>query len=279
MLDHARTRIGAALVFIGALSGAAYARVASAASGNPTKSLSTTLYKEIKAKFLTTSEVDHKFLKTSQLEQKLVKLVDTPGFDVVLNKQLKLDTGFLKIDDAAAQFLKITDASAQFLKIDAANAQFLKITEANARFLKIDGTAANSNELGGLHPTDFLQGHGQVLSADMKDVDTTSLVPLLSVPGVAHLSAKGSQQSEGTLEIVNDSQSTLHGVADIDSSAQDIALAPGASQDFVTGSGDFLTRIQITDGSSHAVTFEVSQFPSASSGGLDFVAQALIGLL
>ena len=76
-----------------------------------------------------------------------------------------------------------TNLANNFYDKDAANSTFMKIVDANAKFLPADGTAANSNELGGFPASAFIQGTGAVGTGAVSITDGTAPQNLLPFPG------------------------------------------------------------------------------------------------
>ncbi len=77
-----------------------------------------------------------------------------------------------------------TDLANSFYDKDQANSTFMKVVDANAQFLKSNGTAANSNELGGFPASAFIQGTGAVGTGAVSITDgTIQAQNLLTFPG------------------------------------------------------------------------------------------------
>jgi hypothetical protein len=216
------------------------------------------------------------FLK---LEQKWVK-IDSLLTNVVhkLNTQfLKIEdanTEFLKIKLADAKFLKIVDANAEYLKIDAANAEYLKIRSANAQFLKI--RAAQDQ---------FLQGHGGVVSAASPVLADGSVTKLISSPDGGLVVTLRLQDGEMTLFIDNTTGALIPAVQTTDNLApQPINLEPGNRNSIRLGPDTQVHQVHLQtfgDGSANEVTTLVlsTDLPQAGANGPQVVAQMLIGLL
>jgi hypothetical protein len=234
-----------------------------------------------------TGDVKSSFIK---LEYKLFKL------------ERDLTFNFLKISDANRRFLKIDAANAEFSKIDAAfskneaaiatlGADFLKLSDASADFLKIDATAANSNELGGLTPDAFVQGHGSVLSGAATVPVTTSGTPqpqlLLALPG-GSLTVSVDADSNGVHVIFhNATGADLQAVEDSPSGGYDIPTAQtltAASDTTITlsqGANQLHLQVFPNSALNEALTLILSSEPTpgASPSSFSVVGQLLTGTL
>ena len=216
----------------------------------------------------------------SKLEYKLNKLflkIDHTLTHDFYGKH-KIDTTFLKITTAQSTFETQQKADKRWLKITDANANFLKIGDANNEFLKIGGTAANSSLLGNLAPTDFLQGHGNVLTNELL-TSSTQQQTLLSDGAVKILIALD-QAGQPSVTLENDTSSLLNftllgnqsrpSTFTISGNGGQVSFTPGSQTDIqIFGSG----------GGGAGKVWTVSLSTLSGQGGETFVGQLLIGLL
>jgi hypothetical protein len=149
-----------------------------------------------------------------------------------------------------------------FLKIRDANATYLKIRDAN--FLKPDGTAANSQKLGGLTPDAFVQGRGGIVSGAVASITPTEQTLVSMGDGSVRVGVSSTPGAPGiTLTVHNATSALLPAVQLIDGSATPADLKPGAN------------TIQVPGGLAHEVQFQL--FPNQQAG-FSNVVSILIGL-
>jgi hypothetical protein len=192
---------------------------------------------------------------------------------------------FLKIDDASKKYLKIDDANAQFLKIDDANSQFLKIDDANSEFLKTGGTAANSNQLGGLTPDAFVQGHAKVVSGMAMVTGGTSQSLLQTPDGIVTVSVNINVDRTVSLVFHNNGSVNLEAVGDPTAvelpAGQDSAPLVIGNLGSSSSSPAAESTVQILPAGSFndVITLTVSAFQPATGVPAEVVGQMLIGSL
>jgi hypothetical protein len=97
----------------------------------------------------------------------------------------KISSSLSRLSEEAGIFYYFQHQGAKhkFETINDANARFLSISAANAKYLPSDGTAQNSNELGGLPPNAFVQGDGTLVSG-AATLGGGAQQELMSIPGV-----------------------------------------------------------------------------------------------
>ena len=215
-----------------------------------------------------------------KLEIKLLQSID--GID------LKLSRNYYDKRGANAQFLKITTAQADYLKISDANTNFLKIDDANRTYLKLDGTAADSHKLGGLTPDQFVQGKGNVMTAELSVSNSTQQNSVLMGDGSVKIligltqPANGGQpQPQVTLE--NDGTTSLSFTFNGGtlSGKSTTTVPPGGTSALLPAvqsqNGGGQLDVQIIGGDGKARTLTISAI--SGSAEYTFVGQMLIGLL
>ena len=173
---------------------------------------------------------------------------------------------YMKIKTANAEFLKITDANQKWLKIDDANAKFLKITDANQKFLKLDGTAANSALLGNRAPSDFFQGHGNVVSGALTVSGDGNSHQIVASPdgAVSVLIALNQPGANGpVLTIRNNTGQLLPAVQNLNGGTTSLNLQPGDTQVPVSSAAPTQLHLQT--------------FPGAG-GGFNSIIAVLVSL-
>lgn len=205
---------------------------------------------------------------------------------------LKLDKSFLKLDDA---FLKLEPKiDSTFLKLNDANANFLKINDANAKFLKIDGTAANAGKLGGMTPDAFVQGRGGVVSG-ATTIGLTASTPksLLATPD-GKLSFSVLCNADGLRVIVtNNTGVTLDAVQQLTEGTSPTPTASASTLTVTSPTFGPTTPISLNatmanqlhlqffpgTGFPEALTLILSAEPTADQNNVEVVGQLLIGSL
>jgi hypothetical protein len=141
-----------------------------------------------------------KFLKLGGLTKTI-----SYDFNKLEKKLITLDTAFAKIEK------KLT--TAYYTKAQS-NKVYLKIRDANAKFLKVDATAADSNKLGGVPASGFLQGKGNVVSGAVPSVGTRQ--QLLSLPGgIIVVSVENTPGAGSIIVVHNATPNTLVGAVDM----------------------------------------------------------------
>jgi hypothetical protein len=187
-----------------------------------------------------------------------------------------------------SEFLKVVTANSEFLKSDAANSEFLKTVDASGEFLKISGTAANSNELGGLTPDAFFQGHGNVVSGEATVTSPTQSAPLLATAdGTLSVSLKTSD-GELLVNITNSTGNSLPAVQDLGEASGSVpgstttsstTFAPGDNSIRLGSNVAAQLHLQIFPAGdfNEVVTLTVSVEPIAATGGYTAVGQMLNG--
>jgi hypothetical protein len=201
--------------------------------------------------------------------QKVFQKLEYKLNKVFLNLNHTLSSEFYDKHKTDATFLKIRNANSQFLKITDANANFLKVTDANQRFLKIDGTAANSDKLGGLTPDAFVQGRGGVISGAVNVNGDGTPQPLVQMPnGIIAVSVAFTAGGGPTVTVHNGTGSLLPAVEMADGSVVPADLKPGDNQLTITGRGS-------STGGAHETTLQI--LPNAGAGFNEAVS-ILIGL-
>lgn len=219
-------------------------------------------------------------------------------FEYKLNQALgslshKLNTTFYDKHKIDATFLKLDKASREFLKIESANAEFLKLTDAANLYMKYGSTATNSNELGGLTPDAFVQGHANVVSgAQTVPLDGKQHQLLQSPDGAITVSVMINGDGTESLVIHNGSSSPLSMVVDPTSveyqlpAVQDTTITVGSVNPTVATTtpgtdGSHMLHIQIFPAGnvSEVMTLTFSSESPNANQLVPAVAQMLIGLL
>lgn len=209
--------------------------------------------------------------KRGQLERRFYTRADVDKAISKVSRTIKGDlAGYFKFDQAG--FIKLDGAG--YIKIDSAgiqklsNAGFIKIDTADARYLKIDGAAQNTIKFDGRPASDFVQGHGQVLTRQAvvpAGVQGPDLLGLASFASVKPIGKEVEIKNLGTAPLT---------LAFGDGSVAPAPLAPG---DAVTIAP---RDVQLSAsgggaGGSTVVTLSLGSF--ADPGGLRWTAQALVG--
>jgi hypothetical protein len=205
---------------------------------------------------------------------------------------LKIDRSLLKIEQAIKKselsFVKI-DArfhkdETSYLKIDAASQEFLKIDAASQQFLKIDAPATNADNLGGMPPSSFVQGHANVVSG-VAMVSKGSATQTLLETADQLIVAKVSVNGDGVASLVlhNNAQVSLTAVVD-PTAVESVALPAGQdSAPIVLGAISGITpaqlHIQILPAGSfnNVVTLTVSAEQPTTGGPIEVVGQMVDG--
>jgi hypothetical protein len=198
--------------------------------------------------------------KFSKIETALAKLEVKLSRSYFTTK--KLDSTFLKIADASKKYAKIDFANANFLKIADAK-EFLKITDANAKFLKFDATAADSNKLGGIPASSFVQGGGAIASGALTISGNSPSQTLLSVPGTNGeiIVVCTPNPGGGSVNVIfhNATTFTLSALIDQGASDKPIQLPPGDTLlALITAPGQFHLQSFPATGFNHVLTLTVS---------------------
>ncbi|HTX30026.1 MAG TPA: hypothetical protein VMD09_01500 [Solirubrobacteraceae bacterium] len=212
------------------------------------------------------------------------------AFLKVESKYYKLQNALTKVENTlAAKVVTIASANATFLTIKDANAQFMKSDQAFGTFLTLGGTAANSNELGGLSPDAFFQGQGNVVTGAVT-VTKSSQQQLLASPGGIIVVDLG-VDSDGvpSLTIQNNAGNELPAVQDLGESpppAGGTGSQSTSSQNLPTGQTTLTLstaasqlHLQIFPAGSfdQVATLTVSVEPALNGGGFSAVGQMLNG--
>jgi hypothetical protein len=200
-----------------------------------------------------------------------LKLSGIPGD--VKTALFKLEDKWIKLNSSLTNFEHKVNrnyydkatTSKTFLKIRDANATYLKVRDAN--FLKPDGTAANSQKLGGLTPDAFVQGRGGIVSGAVATITATpqTLVAMGDGSVRVMVSANPVGATAGfTLTLYNATSGILPAVQLTDGthSSSSADLQPGAN------------TIQVSAGP-HEVQLQL--FPNQQAG-FNNVVSILIGL-
>jgi hypothetical protein len=193
----------------------------------------------------------------------------------------KLEDKWIKLNSELTSFEHKVGRT--YLAVKKADRTFLKIRDANIKFLKADGTAANSQLLGNLAPSAFVQGnHASVVSGALLNVPATSQ-PLLSLKGgiivvnVAHPPGAAGP----TITIHNGAQQDLVGVAEVNGKSQALNLKAGTDALLpAVQNGLAEVRVQIFPGGSFSevVSILIGLTPNpANNQQIEAVAQAFTG--
>jgi hypothetical protein len=188
--------------------------------------------------------------------------------NVLLKLESKLENSYLTAHKADDEFLKIKTASAQFLKIDDANLKYLTITDAALKYLPAGGTAADSNKLGGMPASSFVQGNNTSVASGALSSLTQTSQKLLSVGdgGIIAVSIANMPGAGRQITIHNGSSTPLAGAVDMGdgSVSQALNLKPN---------GD--TSLPIVPTQQQAAEIRLQIFPG---GSFTNVVSILIGL-
>lgn len=169
-------KVGVTMAFLALLAGVSEKASAAPANGSPG---TTRFFNDVSNPLA--GGLDHALIKLQQkfvkLDNALVRLTDT------------LHKDYPTWREADATFLKTTDLSRAFYLC------------CKNEYLSTNGTAANSNELGGLAPSAFVQGHANVVSAMASLSKGSMSATLLQTPD-GMITVKVMQNLDGTVNLV-----------------------------------------------------------------------------
>ena len=218
---------------------------------------------------------------TAQIKQHSLLFTDIKSHQVPSYKEFKFfRTQFQTFKNAVydkhaidTTFAKLGDVNSTFVKIEDANAEFLKISDATDKFLTLTGTAADSNKIGGLTPSQLIQGHGSVITGSTAVGATDSDVFILI--GLLKASVKNTPGGGSSVDVtLTNLSSTDTLLVNGDGSQQTASIAPGKTDTVTMADGSVRTLGVVIQGGTTAITIGLSSF----TGGVHtLVGQAVVG--